>query len=235
MPDAVATLWRLMALFEDYRLSRRNARTHVRLTQQLGLVPIAMALIMMFAHRGPPAPGLWSALGLSVGLQLILAGCHGVCFARQIVLRPTTYLVLVSEAWFPLFLFTIQSALMFVTVGLIWFTLLELGFPTTAWLQINLGLLVAAIPGCRLVNNLAQSTQHDRWIAINEACRYAAIVFATTWTAGSITLFMAPPGTRMPPNLYIFAVILWLIVVLVALTCAMLFVDHLLQARKQKD
>jgi len=222
-----------MEFFNEYQLSQRAARGHFQLTQRLGMAPLAISLIMMFAHRGFPAPGLWAALGLSVGLQLLLTGCHGICFARDIQTRAATYLALTSDGWFPLFLFSIQTGFMFVSMGLIWFTLLELGFPTTTWLQLNLATFLLTIPACRILADIARSTASIRWTAAAEACRYLSLVLAAIWIAGTLMLFMAPPDKPIPPDKYIFAIILWLLVALLALTCVMLFVDHLLHAEKE--
>lgn len=220
-----------MELFAYYRLSERNAVRHVLFAERMGLLPLYVSLALMIARRDPPGPGLWSAMGITLGFELILWGAHRICFERNLRSRTATYLALTADAWFPLFLFAIQNALLLTMAGLIWITLLDLGFPATFWQHANLLLLLAMIPGCRIVQEIARVTAAPRWLAGVEACRYTAITLVGTWLAGTITLFLAPPGAPLPSQFYVIALILWVSAAIVGLTCAMLFVDHLLRGR----
>ncbi|HOW98954.1 MAG TPA: hypothetical protein PK634_14335, partial [Kiritimatiellia bacterium] len=63
-----------MEIFFEYRPSTDTCHGHVRRAQGLGLIPAVLSLAMMLAVRTGPGPGLWSALGSVLGLQLVLWG-----------------------------------------------------------------------------------------------------------------------------------------------------------------
>ena len=220
-----------MLLFPEYQLSERAAARHVEATRRLGLLPIFVTLVLMLARNANPGPGLWCALGLSIGLELLLWGAYAICLEKDLRSRTATYFALTADAWFPLFLFTMQNGFVFISAAVLLVTIEELGFPATLLENSLIILLILLLPAYRLASEKARVTESTRWALTSEGCRYFAIAIGAVWMASTITLFLAPPGTPLSHEFFPIAVILWVLAAVVILVCLMLFADHVLKAR----
>ena len=221
-------------LFPEYRPSEKTAITHVQWARKLGLVPLFIALVLMLAQRTTPGPGLWSAFGLTLGIEFILWGTYAICIERNLGSRSAIYLALTADSWFPLVLFAIQNAFILLAAAVLWFTMEELGFPTSAWLRTCVVLLVVMVPVCRLTSEGVRRTRSTKWEIAGEICRYVTISLGAAWLASTITAFMSPGKSPLPPDLFPIAVILWVMTSLVILVCILILIDHVMRLGRDR-
>jgi hypothetical protein len=223
-----------MTLFPQYRPSERNAHRHVLATQKLGLVPLFMALLLAVATRGGPGPGLWSALGIGAGLHLILWGAHGLIHTLERKSPVGNSLARNADAWFPLFLFSIQGAFTLLTVAILWLTMCDLGFPVTLAHHVEVVLLALLALAYRLAHEAALADEAPRYELAAKLARNLIIILATLWIAGTVTSILIPPGESLPKEKIPGFTAMWIAASVVILLCVATFLDRVARARLQK-
>lgn len=223
-----------MVLFPQYRPSERNAGRHVATTRRLGLVPLAIALLLMTAARGGPGPGLWSALGIAVGLHLILGGAHALIRTPGHRTPVGDSLARRADEWFPLFLFAMQGAFALLTVAILWLTMCDLGFPVTPAHHIEVVLLALLALAYRLAHEAALADDHPRYELAEKLARNLIVILVTLWIAGTLTSILIPPGETLPKEKIPGFTAMWVAASIVILICVATFLDRLVRVRAQK-
>lgn len=221
-----------MDAYPHYRPSERGSRQEVRRAQLLGLVPVAVALALLEARGQRAGAGLWAGFGLAFGLQLVLWGACDIVFGDSPLSPAAVRLKASRDAWFPAFLFGTQTGFLLVAVALMWLTLCDVGFPATVWQHLQVALLAAAIPVSRWTRETARVRETPRASIAAEAVNYATVVLSVLLVASSMTLFMVPAGEPLSADMFPLVLALWVITVLVVLTCVILFLDHMAGIRR---
>lgn len=199
----------------------------------MGLLPVLVAIALIYARRFAAGPGLWAALGIALGLHLILRGAHGLVTAKHALSPSGARFAASSDRWFPPFLFAIQTAFALVSFAVLGLTIKELGFPTAAWQDILLVLIVVLIPACRLAREAAKAEPSTRREMRERFLRYLCIVLGTTWLVSFLILLLAPPGEKLIDEYVPVVILLWVVDAVVILACVALYLDHAVQIRKE--
>lgn len=223
-----------MVLFPQYRLSERNCGRHVRTTQKLGLVPLFVALLLMTTAKGGSGPGLWSALGVAAGLHLLLWGAYSLTHTPERKSPWGDTLARTANDWFPLFLFSMQSAFLLLTLAILWMTLCNLGFPATAVQHVEVALLALLAPAYRLAHEATLADDSPRYELAAKFARNMIVILATLWLAGTATWYIVPPGEPLPGHKMPVFTAMWIGAAVVILLCVATFLDRLLHVRAQR-
>ena len=214
-----------MEIFFEYRPSTDTSRGHVARARWLGLIPVFLSLAVMLAVRNGPGPGLWSALGSALGLQLVLWGASRL----PSVERPGPDHA--ADTWFPLLLFILQTGFVAVTAILIWQTLKDLGHETGAGEEAVFYALLGSFPLHRLCRSNTPDTEmsprRQRW---EYFFRYLKRGLAAVLASLLLTNLLRDAEGRIGPGGIILAVGLWVGTVLFALGCLTFFVERALEA-----
>ncbi|MFH0953990.1 MAG: hypothetical protein V1873_06640 [Verrucomicrobiota bacterium] len=222
-----------MLLFPQYQPSERAWKQHVRAAFRIGLLPLFVAGALIYAKSFRAGPGLWAALGLTLGLQLILRGAQSLPAAENRS-RFGTYLALRADAWFPLFLFAVQTGFILIALALLWLTLTELGFPASPWKHANVIALALLLPACRIAREAARFDDSVRLDLTERLLRDLCIILATTWMVTTLISFLAPPGEKPVDEYFPLIIALWVAGAVVVLICVALFLDHAAHVGKVK-
>ncbi len=221
-----------MELFPQYRPSSRTATGFIRLTQKLGLIPIFIALFLMFGKPQGAGPGLWAAFGLGIGLELLLWGASELRPWAGLETAAGKRLAAGADDWFPLFLVGVQTAFVYLAMVPLWSMVAELAMPSAFWIHLNIALIALLIPVYRIaregrrVSDLPRPELRERFV------RYLGIVLCAVLAAGTWTWMNLPDEGSMPRELWPLFVIAWLLAILVILACVALFIDHWLRLNK---
>jgi hypothetical protein len=220
-----------MFLFPQYRISDRHGLPHFRMTQKIGLFPIFVTLVMMFARPAGPGPGLWCVFGLAAGLEILLWGAHSLHVDTGGRLGFGQRLKAASDGWYPLFLFAIQNIFILLTVAIFWLTLQELGVPSSIWINLNVAILALLIPGYRLAREMMQRNDDVKYVLCEKACRYLIVSLLTTLAFGSWLTFILPETGTPPPDVLFRILVVGVAACLVVLTCVALLLDFWFRRR----
>ena len=187
-------------------------------------MPMLIALTLVVSSPGGRCPALIGGLGLAIGLQMILAGVVGIHMQRKTGL-PSVFNPLISDGFFPVFLFTMQTALTLLAVALLWRTLRNVGIHLPAWQNGIVATLVLMIPFTRLANELVRSGGMIFAPLLLDLCRYASINLVIILIAFAI---LEPTDQNQIP-----AVTIWACVTLCVMICLFLLIDHGIRLRKE--
>ncbi len=192
----------------------------------MGLFPLLVTLVMMFAMPNGPGPGLWCLLGLTVGLELILWGAYALHREPALVSRWGNRLKATSDRWYPLLLFSAQNLFVLLTIAVFWLTLRKLGgILASPWININVLLIVLLIPAHRVARDLMSRSHDAIHVFWEKACRYLMVILGVT-LAMAIWLDSVLPGNGLiAPELMFRILILSVTASLVILTCIALLLD----------
>ncbi len=215
-----------MNVFPQYRLTERSGIRHTRTVQQLGLLPLAIAAMLMFAYPAGPGPGLWAALGVSIGLELVLWGAFALHGLRKPATALGARLVEISDQWYPYLLFGVRKTFVILSLTLLWLTLLDLGFPESTWHHVNFVLLMILYPISLFTREMAQQDEMLRFDLLADFFHYLGIILLTTFVTGVVTLLSAPSVALTSQQHNPFLIVLWVAASLVILTCVALFLDR---------
>lgn len=221
-----------MLLFPQYRISDRHAVTRFRMAQKMGLFPIFVALVMMFARPAGPGPGLWCVFGLAAGLELLLWG--GYFLHEDPAGRPGfgQRMKTASDSWYPYFIFTIQNMFILLTVVIFWLTLQELGVPSSFWINLHLVLIAALIPGYRIANEMMLRKDNIKYVLYEKSCRFLIVILCTTLALMIFLRYSLPAAGAANPDVLIRILIVGVLSCLVILTCVALLLDFWFRRRK---
>jgi hypothetical protein len=219
-----------MVPFEEFRLSHRNSRRHYRRTRWTVLIPVAVILALMGSPALRHTPGLWAALGVVLGVDLILAGAHGLHFTLGRRTRLGARLNDSIDAWFPFLVFIVQNVHLFTVLVVLWFTVQRLGIPISAGQNVVLLSLVVFIPLKRILRELAQARGAPRLETVSDSLTFL-IAICITWLVSLGLMAYFSPGYEtieehsQGPFLFI-----WVCTLVVVMICAALFIGRLAQA-----
>ncbi|MBP7830148.1 MAG: hypothetical protein KA248_09555 [Kiritimatiellae bacterium] len=219
-----------MDVFSEYRPSSDTCPQHIARAHWLGLIPVGLALAMMFAARSAPGPGLWSALGTALGLHLVLGGAARL----PSVAHPGPDAA--ADAWFPLLLFVLQTGFVIVTAVMMWVTLGDLGHAPSAAEEAVFYALLAGIPLHRLVRSqnpqAIMSPRRQRWELF---LRYLKRSLAAILAGLLLTNLLRDADGRIGPGGIILAISLWVATVLFVLGCLTFFVERAIEAGRESQ
>ena len=224
-----------MHVFNEYKLSHPRTAIHYRMAFSMGLIALILAALLLTTRGWPGAPGLWSALGLAVATLLMLWSVRAAHAPRAPVSERTRRWVAVSDAWYPVFLVTMQNAAVAIILFQIWFTLVDLGFPAGLLQHILLSVILfcislrRALQARRVVNGLPLSTVADDFLG------YFSISLITLMLARSAYLGLVPEDAQLRREVPAAAVVIWILASLLILSCIVLFIDHTLRRRGERS
>lgn len=212
-------------LFYEFHPSSLKGLYHYLVTQRIGFLPILVAALLLYAHPHDPGQGLWCALGLALGLELILWGAYDLRRPGSAQTRWGRHLTARLDFWFPPLMFVIRYAFVALLLIVLWVTIHELGFPTTWWHHGLFILLVVALPTGRFMREIVGAGESTRGMELlSRFFFYFNIALFTVICVGTLSSVIIaqsePYQTDPSPAL----VLLWLCAVLGLLSCAVLFI-----------
>ena len=214
-----------MGFFPEYRPSADTFREHVDRARWLGLVPLFLSMMLMFAAPAGPGPGLWSAFGTLVGFHLLLGGSTRL--ARESS-RPSAR---AADRWFPLLLFAVQTGFGIVTAVLIWRTLRDLGHHSSPAEEVVFYALLAGFPAHRLIRVRAPGEEAGRRRLRWELFfRYLTRGLTAILLSLLLTDLMRDPAGKIGQGGIILSIALWVTTVLFVLGCVTFFIERALVA-----
>lgn len=194
----------------------------------MGLLPIAVALILFYAHGAKSGPGLWMALGLGVGLQLMLWSGHALHRSRRGRSKLGDRLVARSDTWFPSFLIVIQGGFTAIILLTFWFTLQELGYRSMIAQYVLIAALLVLLPVRRIVRLKAAEDPTVANEIIYFTLYYCHWILVTLFIATTIQALVFPDqlvSSSFPTGM----LFIWIPAVLGIIGSAVLFVDHVIR------
>ena len=206
-------------MLPQYQLSNRQIRQRVKTVRALGLVPVFAALVIMLSFSHAPGPGLWAALGLSLGLELALSGVFELCRERDTpASRLGAWVAGTGPRWFGFFLYGVLTAFAWIIVALLWITLSQTVLSPGVWMHANVAALAVIVPVLHLVNEAFLAYPDSVRLDVAEsALRHLRGIFATTLLAAFVLLFLLPDPAQGPtesskPPVIVVAIVAGLIV-----------------------
>ena len=136
------------------------------------------------------------------------------------------------DDWFPLFLFTVQSVYLLLSVAIFWLTIYDVGFPARAWHHAVVLVLALSVPSYRIAHHrllMEQNVKHD---LAERFFRYLMVMMGAILLAGlSTPLFSLSQELRADDQL-LFLLLIWSAALLVSVVCVLVFVDHWIRASR---
>lgn len=220
-----------MAFLTSYRISEKGSKALYHRAQLVGLVPTGLGLLLIVSAPGAAGPGLWAALGVAAGLELVLWGCHALHAASEEASALGQRLIRSSDRWYPATLFILHHLFLILLLVMLWTALTGLGLPTSPLLHGVFAALVLLLPLRGLLHEPAVSaTPRGRELACNFT-HYLLIALSTLFVALILTGFMLPPGEpllrEVPPPV----IVVWVPAILVMLLCLLLFLQEIVRPR----
>lgn len=185
-----------------------------RRTALFGLVPLTMSLMLM-AAQWPPGPGLWSALGTTVGLYLLAwSGRELAEFSRSTQTLWTAAFV-VRWGWAT------------VTVLLLWNTWLTIGLQAGSVDHLVLWMTLILGPLHRWMRTRSERPEAS-WNThrIELLLRYLLRISVTLLSAMVLVNLLREPDGTVGPAGIIPAIAIWVLAVLVILACVGLLIER---------
>lgn len=215
-----------MAMFTEYRPDARGfgkAYAHIR---NMGGVPMGLALALVYAHAFRPGPGVWCALGLAVGLLLVLYGAYALPGDRR---RSAfgQWLYARAERWIPFVFFGTHYALFNLSLIMIWITLHDLGFQSAGWQHAVFVLLIVLLPVRRFAEEWSHT--HDRVSAriLFAVAHYALIMTLIAVTANVLMASIVSQSEPFQTDTDPLVLIVWVLSVTAILFCAILLTSRI--------
>lgn len=216
----------------EYRLSSPKAHLQVRRIQQLGLLPLFITLALMYATHPMTGPGLWTALGLCAGLEMILWGAYSLRTERTQLSSWGAYLIEMHDLWFPFFLFFAKYGFIAIGLSVLWIALTELGFPSTAWHHLAFTAYVILLPIGRFIRELAGTDPPPRLDITDNLCRMTTVILLAMVIAHVLSRAIisqsAPYGTDTDPLL----LLVWILAILVIVSAMMVYLGRIIRRRR---
>ena len=217
-------------LFIHYRPSERHSAEPIRRTLNFGRLFIVIILALLFSHNVGTRPGLWSALGVGLGVYIMLRAAIALGVTSPAATGWAQRKAAARDQWFPLFLFTVQSAFLLLSVAVFWITFCEIGFPARAWHHALIILFALAIPAYRVARErllLEQNVKHD---LAERFFRYLLVILVSVLLAGLLTPLLDLSRDLRADDQLVFLLLMWSATLLVSVVCVLMFVDHWIKA-----
>ena len=221
-------------LLPEYQLSNRSCRTHLMHTRWLGIVAIVVTLLLMFGSPTSPAAGLWCALGLAVGLEMILWGLYEINYTSDRKTIIGMWLLKRSEKVFPVVLYLMQHAFTVILLLVLWFTLGQLGFPTGVGRSTCFVMILTLFPLRRLFLELVETESEEAKNLPAEFAGYLNLCLIVTLLVSLLTAYLLPQGLTTAEKIPEPLLVMWVPTILTMLVCLVLFVDDVGKERKRK-
>ena len=215
-----------MELFLHYRPSERRSGEPLRRTVNFGRLLTLLVIALLFSHRLEARPGLWSALGVTAGFYIMLRAAASLGVPVPPATARGRRLAETRDAWFPLFLFSVQSVFMLVSIAVFWTTFCEIGFPARFWHHTLALALALSIPAYRLARQRLLIENTPRHDLAERFFRYLLISLVCILLAGMTMPLLDVSRELRADDQLVFLVIVWSAALLVAAVCALTFVDH---------
>lgn len=223
---------------DEYRIGNRRARYHYNRARLLGLIPVGVALAFLYFVGGYYAPLLYGALGCAAALHLMLwsvyeahfNGRHSAWTLRQLQR---------SDEWYPGFLIICQNGFFSITLMVFWFIVCRLGFPAKLMDHVLLAAWVLVWPILRVLRVRHHQIPDDSNLeTIFEFFRLLHVCLVSFLAAGLFTHMLAPEVTYTSDagaGSSMLGIAIWMPAVLVTVGCIVLFADHLVRKRPQRN
>ncbi len=193
----------------------------------LGLVPMVFALLMILFTAQGAGPGLWCALGLSAGLQLILWGSYRLHQEPALRTPWARRLAANSARWFPALMFVAWNGFAVILGVLLWLTVVQNGYPAGPAIHATVIAIIALIPIKGLAREWHLVCNTQRSLVINELLFFGLIILVALFLTLSLISFN-PSTVKTPDQNYDpVIVVTWMGFVLVCLGCLSLPIRHL--------
>jgi hypothetical protein len=217
-----------MELAQEYRPSHRRSRDHLLLAQRMGLLPIAVVLILFYAHGSRSGPGLWMALGFSVTLQLFL--WSGSALPRYPKNRSSlgSRLADSADVWFPYLLILVQGGFVAITALLFWFTIGELGIRSNLLQNILLVIWLVLQPIRRITRIQANQSKAFGDDLLHSLVHYLGWIVLTLFIVVTIQVSMSANRSLTSDSPFA-GLFVWIPATLMVIANIVLFVDHVLR------
>lgn len=222
-----------MILFQEYRPSFHLSRHHVLRIHLIGLLPLGLSLLLLFAHGARSGPGLWTALGLSIGLELLLWGAYHLRHTEDVRSTLGDRLVVRLDEWFPVFAFVIQSILIDLCLVILWVTITELGFPSSVWHHFLFALFILLLPYFQWIHevNRMETTPRREWL--EHLSRSLMIINIAIIVASMVQALVQAQSEPFDTDPTPIVLIIWIIAILVVLSAMVLFMGKTVNIRRQ--
>ncbi|OGV46236.1 MAG: hypothetical protein A2X46_18315 [Lentisphaerae bacterium GWF2_57_35] len=219
-------------LFQNYHMSSPTSMMHIRWVQRLGLIPISITIAMILANRTGVGPGLWTALGLGVGLQLILWGCSRLYTTHEKRTLLGDALVRIHDLWFPSLVFFIKYAFIAIALTVLWLTINELGFPASTWHYALFVLILIFLPIGQVLREVAGADPEPRIEAWDNACRCLNTVLITivaaNLTCNLIVAQSSPYGTETDA----LVLMIWVLAILIMISSMIVYLGRIVRRKR---
>lgn len=223
-----------MPLFQSYQPSFIKSREYVLRTLRLGLIPIGVALVVMWERAQPPGPGLWSALGVCLGMESMLFAAWRF---RDPGIRKTRLgmrMAVSLDRWFPLLVFSAQSVFLIVTVLIFWLTIVELGLEIYRWIHPIIYVLLFYVPLRRFMLEYVREKSSKTAFVVRESLNYLAVILIALLAGSILTMVVIPLGHPLTGDTWPPLIFIWVLVVMTILSVVVLFVDRVFSSRKKR-
>lgn len=214
-------------IYEELRPGHRRFRSHLLRLTVHAWIPIVTAVVLAVSVP-PPRPVHYAVTGLGLAGLLILAALRRMETERN----PGPLARSLNrnrDAWFPAIMVLGQNYFVSLTIALLWTTMVGLGFSAGPLQHALLAAVLVVSPFRRLL--FGTYPPHPgplREISV-EFVRYTFVCLLTLFIASLGARMALPPDARLTQTLPAPFIILWIAASLVCITCAVLFIDHLLR------
>jgi len=223
-----------VAYFERYSPSKRMSREPIQHTQQAGWLTTVLTFFLMWAQPYWPGPGLWTILGLSIGMQFIMYGSLMLRNERDPKTLVGLFLEKHMDRWVPLLVFSAQTLYMFLIVTALWMSAQMLGVTAPAWVHTTLYILLVLIPVRRLLYEWAGHREHSIRTPVQDGLQYLTVIVVTLLAGVLTTHFVSPFGHPVTGDNSVPLIFIWVIVTLIILSNIVLFIDGTFSKRKRR-
>lgn len=220
-----------MPLLSAHWMTEKDLRQHCRQTQLFGLLPLFLAVTLMTAPGSARAPGLWCALGVTTGLEIILWGCFVLHFREGPQTALGKRIISRSDRWFPLLLFVMRHLFLVLPVLLLWLTIVGIGFPASFFSHVAVFALLALWPAKALAHEAAITYPSDKHDLVDEFLRGLIISVMVLLIALTITLSTMPKVGPVKDELMALFIILWVGALLTVMGSQVIFIHHFIRLR----
>jgi hypothetical protein len=218
--------------YDEYTFAHPRGPVHVRNTHLLGLLPMAIACVLIGIRGLSSGPGLWCALGTALAFQLILWSTRAIMDEPQGRTSWGDRFVAKANRVLPPLLVIVQGVFVAVTLCLLWYSFCELGFPASL-LQHTLFILFLVVPPVRrlLRVNDALASQ-PRVVLASQFLIHFQVILVTLLITISLQYLVFPKDHAYITEVPLPAVIIWVPAVLICAGSVVVFLDFSRKHRK---
>jgi hypothetical protein len=217
----------------EYGAGDRAYRSRCQRVRALGLLPVLFAITLLIATNLRPAPGLWSVIGIAIGMELVIWGADALHKPGTRRSRLAERLVSHTQSWMPRLLFGIENAFIALAMIILWFTLADIGFPAGLFDHVVFAALLLQMPFRRFLRRRALIAPTMWNHLTDDVSRYVLYSLVALFIASVSTGFILPPGQpldREPPASVLF---LWVPAILVCIAMVVLAASDIARFRQE--